>query len=875
MHTFSAIPPSRENIHPDWVGKLTAVMCAKHLGGLEGDGTSALRPPLTQASSNHMTIAVQNVTGSCNPYHIAGFPNDDCRFAAWTAMVKSGIVDIAFLVDAHCSPVDIQRCQAYTRAVGDVASRGAPTTTQTSRRLTDPAEGLPAMKGIQSGGILMLISPALQSKIIHTTHRCSGRLFLVHLRHDEDELVIVALYGVSAPQTDDKKAIRAQLAAAMAQVHQTYSDIPMLVVGDLNAAASSDDRGSDGLTPYDRETDALTNVLTRLSFTDVHRHKFPPSRHYTWSNSRGHKSRIDAVYANAHALTMAGGVHSFKSSIGNSPGPLGTDHSPVFARFRSPMATPSDGSLPMAYSPPPAAPTRWCLDDKGAESYHDMLLQWPQHEHLSEMALGRAAFLRARRDVYPLAYAASVLELDRLHDTSQVCAAAARALRSRRHTSAHVTTQTQLITSHMRTLDPPQFDARACIQQYEEASATWHASLAAGLREAYGRAKQHKRPTPPRPSRTEGPTRTHLAMRVCHHWHKLRHARWGPDTPLASREVLLRRLHHVHEASNAWGSATPPPQVAPDWGDNDQGVWDTWSRDVIPTLQRFLTLSGIAHIKGSFCTHPVGNETRLPSGPSLGGALRPGGTNTMIDGLLLPDQETGRIQWNCSDTDLRRHMANEIMKLSSDKTVPSATATCTTYPFTKVAKEVLFDPDNSVPCVPQPATERGDADHEAEPTTRESPHVPAPPHTARTRGHVNVARLDALRLAIESSLHLSWSDMDTWTELQSISQQAKPLGFSVPPWVKVMDKVITTRLLRFDLNEHSRQHADLSKCTLTHILMRYSSAVPDPFPPEVALQDPALGKSTRPKYKAPTKYTAKVQGPGEVPGPEKGTKTCL
>ena len=205
MHTFSTVPPDRESIHPDWVGKLTAVMCAKHLGGLVGDGTSALRPPLTQAYLNHMTIAVQNATGSCNPYHIAGFPNDDCRFAAWTTMVKSDIVDIAFLVDAHCSPVDIQRCQAYTRATGDVASRGAPTTAQTPRRLTDPAEGLPTMRGIQSGGIPMLISPALQSRIVHTTHRCSGRLFLVHLRHGDDELAIVSLYGVSAPQTVDKK----------------------------------------------------------------------------------------------------------------------------------------------------------------------------------------------------------------------------------------------------------------------------------------------------------------------------------------------------------------------------------------------------------------------------------------------------------------------------------------------------------------------------------------------------------------------------------------------------------------------------------------------------------------------------------------------
>ena len=108
-------------------------------------------------------------------------------------------MDIAFLVDAHCGSIDIQRWQAHTRSMANVASRGAPTTAQTSKRLTDPVEGLPTIRGIQSDGILMLISPALQSKVVHTTHRGSGRLFLVHLRHGEGELVIFALYGVSAP----------------------------------------------------------------------------------------------------------------------------------------------------------------------------------------------------------------------------------------------------------------------------------------------------------------------------------------------------------------------------------------------------------------------------------------------------------------------------------------------------------------------------------------------------------------------------------------------------------------------------------------------------------------------------------------------------
>ena len=156
MYTFSAVSPDHKNIHPDWIGRFSTAMCAKHLGGMEegdGDGARALRPSLAQANASYMTIAAQNVTGSCEPYHKAGFPNDDCRFAAWTAMAKSGLVDIAFLVDVHCSPVDIQRCQAYTRSMGDVATKGAPTTAQTSSRLADPVEGLPTVNGIQSGGI--------------------------------------------------------------------------------------------------------------------------------------------------------------------------------------------------------------------------------------------------------------------------------------------------------------------------------------------------------------------------------------------------------------------------------------------------------------------------------------------------------------------------------------------------------------------------------------------------------------------------------------------------------------------------------------------------------------------------------------------------
>ena len=66
MHTFSAAPPDHESIHFDWVDKLTVAMCDKHLGGLVGDGARALRPSLTRASPNHMTITVQTSRGHAN-----------------------------------------------------------------------------------------------------------------------------------------------------------------------------------------------------------------------------------------------------------------------------------------------------------------------------------------------------------------------------------------------------------------------------------------------------------------------------------------------------------------------------------------------------------------------------------------------------------------------------------------------------------------------------------------------------------------------------------------------------------------------------------------------------------------------------------------
>jgi hypothetical protein len=63
--------------------------------------------------------------------------------------------------------------------------------------------------------------------------------------------------------------------SALTQIAQEYDGKPLIIVGDYNAAASPEDRGTGKLLPYGTVPDALTIVLTRLSLIDVHRQKNP------------------------------------------------------------------------------------------------------------------------------------------------------------------------------------------------------------------------------------------------------------------------------------------------------------------------------------------------------------------------------------------------------------------------------------------------------------------------------------------------------------------------------------------------------------------------------------------------------------------------
>ena len=184
-HIFDAALPHKSRIHPDWAESVNPALLETHIGPLLGDKTTLRDPGRSNAKiwrpSSHISVACQNVTGSSQPYGRAGWPNDDCRFAAWTTLVNKGVFHLVFLVDAHCSVSDVKQCSRYAKASDSGNSRvyGAPTTARASRNILDDNDARPEAHRIRSGGILAIAHPTFSAGIQSTTHLCSGRMLVI------------------------------------------------------------------------------------------------------------------------------------------------------------------------------------------------------------------------------------------------------------------------------------------------------------------------------------------------------------------------------------------------------------------------------------------------------------------------------------------------------------------------------------------------------------------------------------------------------------------------------------------------------------------------------------------------------------------------
>ena len=236
---------------------------------------------------------------------------------------------------------------------------------------------------------------------------------------------------------------------------------------------------------------------------------------------------------------------SIRVRVNSRPSPSRTQtrllpcHSPIFTTFRAPLASSNDGSLPFVFSPTPATPTMWRLDAHKSNEDHDLLVHYRDHPQLHNLANQRTIFVRARTTLYPLAYAATVLDLRHKHTTSDIHDAVDRAYTEPRYNRAHVNVQRDTILSHIATAEKDEFDAADFIKQYKTALTIWHTSLAEGLRTAYGMVNQPARPRDARGEVTrDRRTRNKAAVRFFFAPHRTR--RGNNKTPTTARHRELR-----------------------------------------------------------------------------------------------------------------------------------------------------------------------------------------------------------------------------------------------------------------------------------------------------------------------------------------------
>ena len=323
---------------------------------------------------------------------------------------------------------DVRQCSRYAKTSdsGDSRVYGAPTTARASRNILDDNDARPEAHRIRSGGILAIAHPAFSAGIRSTTHLCSGRVLVI----DHACATYAAVYGVSSVNHPPHKATAAtELASAITHlIHTaTKSHTPLIISGDLNAALAPIDRLGGTLQPYDTsDTYSLPRVLTRLGMTDLYRAKFPDAPHYTWSGMNGKgqsRSRIDSFWVNDAAIAMAGGLTFMLTAMGSHPGKLGTDHSPVFARFAARMdETPADdepsrdkprrhapSSGPRVYSTQPKGPTQWKLSPRQTKRYTHALDHLHDDPRFASVLTERATFETSRRLHRANAHAADML----------------------------------------------------------------------------------------------------------------------------------------------------------------------------------------------------------------------------------------------------------------------------------------------------------------------------------------------------------------------------------------------------------------------------------------------------------------------------------
>lgn len=258
-------------------------------------------------------------------------------------LVAAGVVDIHVAVDAH---LEHTACQLVSRSAPGLYN-GAHVFAGPSSKATGRAVFKVDRTGNTSyqnrggiwGSILVGISPRLVDQVKTCRALCSGRLVYILI----GDVHCFFIYGVSgASSSPQKRMLANDVLEAFNAIHDLLPrDALVMVMGDMNAVVSPQDRSSGKLNSYDEAAYAIPLALQRKNFTDLHRflhldknndgevgaQAAPTSEgHYTFHSfsPQGAKSRIDQLWLSPAALQRCG-QHS-QSAIAKEPGGYTTDH---------------------------------------------------------------------------------------------------------------------------------------------------------------------------------------------------------------------------------------------------------------------------------------------------------------------------------------------------------------------------------------------------------------------------------------------------------------------------------------------------------------------------------------------------------------------
>lgn len=146
---------------------------------------------------------------------------------------------------------------------------------------------------VHTKGVAIIANKNIENVTCHIIPQIlNGRLNHISLKLDKCVLHVLNVYGPA--QNDEKVNFYNHLNEYCRRINNNV-DMYMLL-GDFNCISSDLDTKSGNIATGNKVKLILENILDTLKVVDTFRYKYPNRKSYTFTNNRGHGSRIDKIY---------------------------------------------------------------------------------------------------------------------------------------------------------------------------------------------------------------------------------------------------------------------------------------------------------------------------------------------------------------------------------------------------------------------------------------------------------------------------------------------------------------------------------------------------------------------------------------------------